>query len=335
MRSAPTRFAARHRRGFTLVEMLVTIVIIVILVSLTAAGYFLFVGSTQKRNTEDMFRSVNKTLMQHWKFVAEEAAKETPSPGVVALAMNDMPRAKVLWIKARLVEAFPMSYDEIYNGPMYKNIPGILVKGNPAPAIPADRVKYAASYRGALKGVPSTGSATESAACLLIALSVSRGGNRLTPDTLGPYIVDTAEDPTTTGSSATSPDGIPELVDGWRTSIGFFRFAWNDPTLQAAKPATAASSQSRFADPQDPQGTLLNPTWYGTTLPMNYRATTETYFGFTISPDNGNSAYYVAPVMASAGADKALVPMLLGLNADLSVNTAAAVADNIYSYNLR
>src|ERR1043166_6953488 len=210
-----------------------------------------------------------------------------------------------------------MSFAEINNCPMYANIPGI-----GAPAIPPNMRKNNASYQKALQNYippinpqPET---TEMGACLLIALTtVSRGGDKLTADSLGRAAIDT------------DGDNILEVADGYAAAIGFYRFAWNDPLLAATNPAAQGSTQAKNADPQDPEGTLLSPGWYTNASP-NYRQITENYFMFQISPNNGQSANYIVPVLVSGGGDKRI-----GLNADLSVNNGAYVTDNIYSYKLR
>src|SRR5438132_1699501 len=155
-----------RRRAFTLTELLVVIAIIAILTALTAAGYFYWIGSQQRRNSEQTLREVNKVLGQHWSYVYEEAKKETPSDAIKQLAGGDNARAQVLWIKARLIEAFPMTYNEVNNCPMYANIPVASIVP-PAPAIPLNRRNYNASYVRALGGrTNAIDPTTEMGACL-------------------------------------------------------------------------------------------------------------------------------------------------------------------------
>src|SRR5262245_17102356 len=106
----------RHRSGFTLLELLVVIAIIAILAALTLRGTFQVIESRHVSNTETMMRTVNQTLAKHWAQVEADARKETGIPQlVINLAKNDsglddMERARVIWIKFRLMEAFPISY---------------------------------------------------------------------------------------------------------------------------------------------------------------------------------------------------------------------------------
>jgi prepilin-type N-terminal cleavage/methylation domain-containing protein len=314
-----------RRRGFTLIEMLLVIAIIVILVSLTGAAYFYWIGGQQQRNTEYGLSQIKKVFNEHWAYVWEQSKKETPSAAIMSLAGGDTRRAQVLWAKARLIEAFPTSFNEIASCPMYQNIPGY---GVPIPLVAAQTTqarKYNSSYQKSLK-LPGVNAATEGGACLLLALSASRGGNRLSPDTIAAFTADT------------DGDNNLELIDGYRTALGFSRFAWNNAALVniASGLFPAGSSQRRFADPQDPTGTLLSPSWYyvnPNSTPLvesNAAQSVEKYFGFQISPDNGASANYVIPVLVSAGPN-----MQFGLNADLSIANATDEADNTYSFNLR
>src|SRR5260370_6586186 len=189
MRFARTIAAPQCRRAFTLVEMLVVITIIVVLVALTATAYFYFVGSQQGHNSEGNIRTVNKVFQEQWAYVVEQAKKESPSAWVVTAASYDgitnnadptRERARVLWIKVRLVEAFPMTYDEINN----TNDPVYQILNN---AIPTSQRKNWQTYKRATGGQVSSPktTASESPACLLMALSVSRGGSVLSPDHLG------------------------------------------------------------------------------------------------------------------------------------------------------
>jgi len=337
MRLAQTKPASRCRRAFTLVEMLVVIVIIIILVSLTATGYYYFIGGQQSRNTEGNIRTINKIFQEQWTFVVEQAKKETPSPATRTAANFDGgsnnadptgERARVLWIKLRLVEAFPMTYDEINNpaDPVY------LILSN---YIPTAQRKNWQNYKRATGGQLSSAktTASESSACLLMALSVSRGGSVLSPDQLASAAIDT------------DGDGVKEIVDGWRTPLAFYRFAWGSSPLlpnapqgiQGLNPAAAGAKTAKLADPLDPSGILL--TWPNSP----YRVGFETYLHRIATPSNNANANYVIPVIASAGLDQGLVLTAptqcaaLGLNMlpDVAGPPKLSAADNIYSFDLR
>jgi len=82
-------------------------------------------------------------------------------------------------------------------------------------------------------------------------LSRSRGGVEFNLDNLGSN--GKVVDPTT---------GLPMIADGWGTPIIYFRWATGNSELGLSNPASATSTQARYPDPQDPNGALLNPTWW-------------------------------------------------------------------------
>src|SRR5262245_1092532 len=93
------------RAAFTLVELLVAISIITILGALVAAGAMSWISGQSRRNTETAMRTLHKALHQHWDAVIDEAKKEKIiPPQVMTLADNNPERARVIWIKIRLME---------------------------------------------------------------------------------------------------------------------------------------------------------------------------------------------------------------------------------------
>ena len=300
-----------RRRGFTLNELLVVIAIIALLAALTSVAVFSMISVRTQRNTDTTMQTINKALQQHWTFVVAEAKKEAVPDAVKTFAGGDAERARVIWTKIRLAEAFPQSYAEINDStnPVYMSL---------AASMPSSSRKYSSSYKLATKGATAAiNPTTESGACLLMALSVSRGGNLLSPDALGGGIADS------------DGDGLKEFVDGWGNAIAFFRYPTNNGALQAANPAPAGSKGQKFADPLDPNGTLLHPSWYGAGpgASGNAKIFEGVFHKIAASPGVAN---YVIPTLVSAGKDR-----LFGLNADLSINNLADSNDNRYSFNLR
>jgi prepilin-type N-terminal cleavage/methylation domain-containing protein len=335
----------RRRPGFTLVEIMAVLAIIVILVGLSAAGLFYFIGSQKSRNTQGTIRAVNKIFQEQWSYVIEQAKKESPSAAVVVAAGSDPTgeRARVLWIKMRLIEAFPISYAEINNNATNNDPIFLLLQA----AIPANQRKGTDTYQRITNGAKAANnSATESIACLLMALSISRGGSVLSPDQLGSFVADT------------DGDGINEIVDGWGSPLMFYRFAWGTSPpaamvipgspgapggIQGLNPAPAGSKTAKLADPLDPGGLLL--TWQGagrTAFELNVHRiagpATGAPTGTTTPP-----TYYVIPVIMSLGPDQdkaagvltpSLYPPTQCPGMGLQVQNAATAADNIYSFNL-
>jgi len=259
--------------------------------------------------------------------VVDKAKKETPSPVAVALANGpngnldqDGRRAKVIMTKVRLVEAFPMSYAEV-------NTPVLLNTFVAAPSLPKS---HFAKYQAALKGL-SSGAPGESAACLLLALKTLKNDGVSVEDQIKFAI-----------SNTDGVNPISTLVDAWGNPFVFYRFPSNNANLQAANPALGGNAAAeRFSDPADPQGTLLNPGWYGSTATFanNYpivawrTLTVKQVYEGTFHPIARSAspakANYIVPVIVSAGKDGQL-----GLaSPDMSISAAGAEKDNIYSYN--
>jgi prepilin-type N-terminal cleavage/methylation domain-containing protein len=308
------RQSSGPRRGFTLVELLVVIAIIAVLAALAASAVIAVMGRQQGRNTESTIKTVNKLLQARWSSIIAEARKETPSDAVVALAGMDSERAKVIWVKVRLAEAFPIAYKE-----MDPNDATTIV--NKYIIAPGAKIKpHFAKYRATVKVYPPIPGPTESSACLLMALKTLQTDGGVGFEDQIKYAV-----------ADTNGDGMNELVDAWGNPLAFYRFPWNNADLQAANPATPGSRNFKFSDPIDTGGALLqdrgNKTWTG--RPIFEAQFHDVKDNFAGTPHMGN-ANFVIPVIVSNGPDG-----LLGLGADLSVTDTKKAADNIYSFKLK
>jgi prepilin-type N-terminal cleavage/methylation domain-containing protein len=327
MRQVANKVGPWQRPAFTLIELLVVVAIISILAALAVSGMMQYFEAQRQSNTETNIRAVYQILQQHWAKVVADAKTERPSDAVlVALADNDMERARVIWIKLRLMEAFPENFTEILStDPMgsktsplyYKPLPPIQVY------IPPGQQKYMAGYLKTLKKLGISGStpprASEASACLLMALSVNRGGTVLTPDTLGPSIQDT------------DGDGMREIVDGWGNPLGFYRFpTGNNELTSKYNPNPSA----RFYDPLDPDGRLVVPTWLTSSSGSANRFKSLCHD----LPAQSPKGLYLVPVIASAAKDGKLgmQPRANPLRPDPMMPLASGDDyDNIYSYRLR
>lgn len=311
-----THRATPARAGFTLVEMLVVILILAVLAGLTGAGIMNWIDSSRRSATETTIASVHKALMQQMQAVRRKAETEPIPASVLSLAGGDNARARVIWIKLRLRQEFPVTYQEALQ-------PHV---GTPTLQIPAADLPPLRGYVRALTDaagkprVPNT--KTESSVCLLLALQQDRGGTALSADSLGNAVTDI------------DGDGLKEIVDAWGTPLMFFRSPTSSAEVQGLNPAPAGSKAARFADPLDPDGKCLDLAWHGdpTKPPPTNRATVEALtHPIAVPSSSPMTAHYTLPVIVSAGRNTRL-----GVTArTMQTAVTADEGDNIYSFRLR
>lgn len=300
-----------QRAGFTLVELLVVVTIIIILSGLITAGVFRYLDTQMWANTQNKVASIHGVLTTQWNQVISDADKESVPPSVLSFAGNDQKRARVILRKIRLTEAFPMSAKEITSPQIYGYFPGLKSKYIPG------YNKELASYGGTLNLPDPTIPFSDSSSCLYLALRRARTGTEVDMENLARDI---------------NSDGVKEFVDDWGNPIAFFRFPVGDNQnnpLRSANPAVAGSKASKYCDPLDPDGKLIQypppPNTWNT-----YRPQFESLFHkISITPGQP-PAYYTVPVVVSAGADGDF-----GLAAGSMQVTGTGADDNIYSFNFR
>jgi len=225
-----TRSQTGARGGFTLIELLVVITIIGILMALTTAAIFRFIPAQQTdvtRKTIDKVRgALNKQMTAVFTVASKEQIPAANYANLLMLANNDARRARVIWIKLRLKQEFPMTYDEATN---------------PGGSYISPKQSFVTALGGRKSANPP--SPAESGACLLIALGADRGN---TADTSS--VLSAAEVRDSDG------DGLKEVVDAWGNPLVFYRWPVDNPDIQ---PKTSTVN----ADPQDPDGFLLSGSW--------------------------------------------------------------------------
>lgn len=277
----------RRRAAFTLIELLVVLGIISVLVALLAAAVVKTLGTMQAQATDSTLEKVASELNKQWKVVIDQAGKEAvPDTVTNNLAGGDVRRARVIWVKLRLKQEFPTSYQEaLAPAPGYLNPKNVFVKAFPNPPAKANDPN------------------TESSACLLLSLTQARGG--LTWD---------AENTLGAGSIRdTDNDGNREILDSWGNPIYFIRVPIqpNTPWSQdlnplqpgAPPPGLPPGMKQGTNDAQDPEGLLTNPQWVRTFGPA-FAPLVHPVFAFPQFPNaqaRGYSWQNLSPFVGSAG----------------------------------
>jgi prepilin-type N-terminal cleavage/methylation domain-containing protein len=301
--------SSRRRPGFSLIELLVVIAIIAVVVGLGAGAYIRSIGTQRDRNSKVLLEKLHTELHQQWTkaiYEVNESTKRSSPPASFRVAAGNIDiLAQELWLKFQLRAQFPMTYAEALNpvvGSQYLS--------------PAD-MGPVAPYVKALNGkTQAVNPATESAACLLMALQRPRGGMKSNTEIdIGPaHIKDT------------DGDGVPELVDGWGNPVVFIRWGTDFPKLDALAKNKGAHNLDR--DDQDPDRALMIATW--NTLANPYALE----FGrlcHRINDGTKPRSYYTMPVIISAGRDGKL-----GLDLrTMAITDPAAATDNVYSFDLK
>jgi competence protein ComGC len=280
-----------HRPSFTLIEILIVIGIITSLMALTVGATIRFLQTQAQKNTEATISKVNSALAVHWRAVIDEAQKDAIPDVAVNLAGGDVKRARVIYIKLKLMQQFPMSYMEALNNPLTAD-PVFVRELGSAPVV----------------WPPGP---DESSVCLLIALKHARphGINGLDPESLGPDVVK---------PSVQNP-GLKRLVDAWGTSLAFYRWPQLDGEIDGTGPAGAGAKR----DVEDGDGTLIDPIWWSTQQRITFESQIHLlstpdftqpgpkapgappfYSYYTNKQTTAAHAYYTVPVIVSAGPDK-------------------------------
>jgi hypothetical protein len=303
--------------------------IIAIVVSLSAAAAIQIIASQRGSNTQHTIEALKKVFDSQWRAVVDRAKNEPPPASVLAIAGGDPRRARVIWVKLRLKQEFPMNFSEAlypWAGPH-----ALYVSPNnsvPPPLTPADlpAIKtYAAALRGAGVYVPAAqeaASATqtypasidprtwpdESGVLLLLALQQDRGAGSLTADDLS-----------TTAIADAGVGGLKMIVDAWGKPLSLYRWPTPTPVLYDAQDPNNVNNREvdglnpsgasvPFRDPLDPEGLLVDPNWNNSN---NYKARNGVWW-FEVYCHSAHqivhnayqrTAYYTTPVIVSAGRD--------------------------------
>lgn len=271
----------RDRRGFTLMELLIVVSIIAVLASLSAAVYFTAIESQKANNATSTVTRVQKALSTQYDAVRKEALREPLPPpasnsqllqaynSVLSVANNDPRLARVIWVKLRLRQAFPINFSEALN-PI------------PFPSLYANQLSQAG-----ITGSSSPPDSLESSACLLLALQRSVSGG---------VPVDQVTKLATLSLTTSAGVTIPALVDTFNQPLAFCRWPTGFINLNPN------GAQPGLNDPEDPQGLLTNSNLYGTTQNPGPGDWVNAHLHATMA----NASFKLQPVIVSAGPDMKL-----------------------------
>lgn len=264
------------RGGFTLIELIVVLSIILILTGLVAGGIYKVVESQKVAATEGMLIKIDNALETQWRRVVKQASDtpiqtiESRAPLLATLGNNSPQVVRVLWVKVRLHQEFPEALNQVDAGakPGYAERIGTIPTADPADIDAAAR---------------------QSAALLYMAVTQSRGGGQsFDPDaSFGNRGV---EEITIDGQA------YKVFVDLWGTPI-YFVYASDDFTSLRSTELdsgiyAASNSGGSLIDPADPLALLQ-------TITAANRPTARTVIGHQVT-----TAQNYTPYVASAGPDK-------------------------------
>jgi prepilin-type N-terminal cleavage/methylation domain-containing protein len=299
------------RGGFTLLELLVVIAIITVLIGLTAAAVFRVQAGQSLKRTESVLAKIHSGLDQQWKATIDNAFRTNiPDKVLQEWALNDIRRAKALWVKFNLKREFPESFKEVRD--TYQSYPVYVDSQGKKEYFDA-----VGMYNGP-NGPPDL----ESAALLYMVLSTARRGMDFTSDeTLGPA----------TRTIQIGGGNFKVFVDSWGTPIKYVRWVKPDVVNQALRAEMSlpefSPAKQTFKDREDPEGMLLRPALN----PLNtWPDSTRTAAALLLlGHDASNNPYdfqneTVIPTAISAGSDKRF-------NASYQFDTG----DDIFSFRLR
>jgi prepilin-type N-terminal cleavage/methylation domain-containing protein len=355
------------RGAFTLVELMVVIAIIAVVISLGASATMQVITRQKTANTELTIQKVNDALKAHWQALIQKAQTEQipdnilygdgTMQGLLVMAGGDpanpdtdsMKRARLIWVKLRLKQQFPMNFMEALNPtPNTVKSPG----GKPYVLLPPAPVFVRQTPPLKASNPPQS---FESSVCLLLALSqASRGVVPFDQDRFSSLEIADSQlfDPTL--------PGLKLIVDGWGRPLAFYRWPVGGE-LAASNPNKATS----FGDQLDPNGLLVSPRW---NTPAAYSgrggvwAFEKLCHSLHDAATGKPASPYTVPVVASAGPSAGTKPAnqpylsvydLMGLSAPQerppAVPLPAALLpdpmdmvsgkpeslDNIYSFRMR
>ncbi len=344
---------SQYRAGFTAIEILIVVAIIALLMSIAAGALFRARAGFERTATETTLTKLASMVDRHWKAVIEAAKKDydgLPTPikqNLIALADNKPvvaasnprrdDRARLLYVKFRLKQAFPTSFNTAL-------FPGTIDKTNtvyyltPTAVSPIVRPNnwlftgspaYVKACYDAPTDGPKTDLAIEKQSSMLLLMALEQAQSGVASESLEQSI----------GTSFVKQEGnYRYLVDTWGNPLRFFIFPMNDSQM-----LTDLVRKPNDKDPQDPEDLLRqSPNWRNVDFPnlLHPYAVNQKLVPTVVSagPD-GQMGLYESAEFATGGPYMQPVPAnptgTAALPGSLIKRYAEDRFDNIYSFRLR
>jgi prepilin-type N-terminal cleavage/methylation domain-containing protein len=231
------RLHQSRRPGFTLLEILVAIGVMLLLLTISVGAYFRYENSVRVGNTERLIKRLHEELTGGLRRITTTAQQQPVHPLASALVAGTTPAeqraVKVVQLKLTQKWKFPKTYAE-------------LVASAAGPPGPDDHdAKAMLSRLDELNLSHTAGNArAEEGGCLyLIFLAHSSVHN--------------ADGFTSRELRDTDGDQVPEFVDAWGKPLRFYRSAYTTPSpAMWAQRSKEGFATGRTHDPDDPDNLL-------------------------------------------------------------------------------
>ena len=350
---AASRPAAR--RAFTLVELLVVTVIIMMLGSLTLSGLAVVRQRARVSATRSTIRKLHEIVVPHYESYLRRRVPAVVTgtvPPTIAVSPTNAftiyfnsttgqfhgPRfpngnwpggaspSTILLARSRLQILRTLQIFEMPDswGDVATTASQVLTGSFcPAYARTGPVVSYAVFRQSLATGTTTVANSNGAAECLH--LFVSRGG--LEPDVMEQFRRDEIGD--------TDSDGAPEFLDAWRQPIQFIRWAPGVSITGSGTPFTAGfprpspiqvADANRYHDPLDPARVDLPPSGFALTPLI-----------FSEGPDRVPNSVFINPAGWAAnlvGTNTLLTIVTGNSNGTVGSGGTAAVRDNIFNHDL-